>query len=144
MKRKKIRSLFLFILLVTLLIYYFYPCLSIKFIRLPEFILEISTTNTEYVYILYGTLCLHCPSGDYFKSIKKKASSIFIVPSDFSRIDIENLKTKYEINGTVLLGNEKIISIIKKFAKCKGAKNWRQNFRVQVNQTNRIDKFTRF
>ena len=69
---KKARLAFLFLLIAGLLIFYFYPCLSIKFIRLPEYIIEKSTITTENIYFLYGSLCLECSSGNYFRSLKKR------------------------------------------------------------------------
>lgn len=139
MNEKVIRLIVFSFFIGGLVFYYSYPCLSIKFIEIP-----IHKINSEYIFILFGNLCVDCPSGQYLLNQSKIISNaMFFLPHSYTQNDIENFKRNYHLKDKVIKRINGIDAFLKKLAKCENIDNWKRNYKIRIKRK-KVNSFVIF
>jgi hypothetical protein len=121
----------------------YYNCILLDFSSTPKIILE--NKDKEDVILLYGGgLCGSCPPGKKLLSMKNRVNILFVVPEEFSEIDLANFKDVFMIKAKVIRGNEEIIGLLKKIASCKRLSEWQNNIYLEIDKGGSISKIKAF
>ncbi len=144
MRFKKFRFLLLPFVLAIYLISNYYPCLILKISNLPERIIREKEKQTGIILFLYGNICANCPSGSFLYSLRGEKNIMFVVPSDFSSNDIENLRRTFSLKGQIIKGGDETGHLLQKFAKCFRLDDWKRNFIVEINNNKKITSVKKF
>lgn len=108
MKFKISRGVIYLVLVITLGITLNYSRIKIGFLRLPKGISDTITGPSRVVYI-YGNPCTVCGSGRFLLSFadeKAATMNIFVLSTDYTGVDIDNLKAQFNLEGAFIVSDE--------------------------------------
>jgi len=69
---------------------------------------------------------------------------LYIVPSDFTNFDIENLQDVFQLKGKVIRGDNEVIVYIDKIAGCYGKRKRTTNIILQFDANKNVMKIQGF
>lgn len=120
-------------------------CLVLGLISLPkELTLNLRGKDSAFV-LLYGkNLCGTCPAGKFIYRISGDQNLKYLVPSDYSTYDIENLRYTFDISGEIVHSGQRTENLVKRIARCKKVKNLAGNFYLQLGKDNKIKRIEVF
>ncbi len=130
----KFRISIILLIVGAFLLYSSYGCLLLSLGGVPGMVQKHISPDTQMVFLLYGKgLCGVCNSGNFFyrrtEAIKANNKSVLVItPRDFSENDIENLKDTFPIQGTIIRGDDEMVTFLKRLAACSNQGDWRHNF----------------
>jgi hypothetical protein len=85
--------------------------------------------------ILFGAkICKSCPTGKYLYSLRGRDDILVIVPRDYSKHDIANLKDIFEIQGKIISGDEEVLNLVEKINRCKDLDMANANFHLKFGE----------
>ena len=108
MKIKISRGVIYLFLVITFGITFNYSRIKIRFVQLPKGISDIITGPSRVVYI-YGDPCTVCGSGRFlfsFADDKTAIMNIFVLSTNYTRVDIDNLRAQFNLEGAIILSDE--------------------------------------
>ncbi len=120
------------------MIYNSLPCLMIKYTNPFS---NIVGQKSKIVVALFGLISSSCPSGKIIHTLGKNKDVIFVVPEDFSVIDIENLRKKFNIKSKIKKAEPEMIRFLKNVERCN--KTQFVNFLLYF-QNGKLKKITLF
>ena len=134
------KILIIFLIIVVYLIYHYFSCIVLKFSEIPQEIKVNMNKNTKYICFLYGYICGECDDESYLYSLRNRKDIVFVVPTNFKSLDIENLKQTFSFKGKFVKGNEKIESFLNLFVKCLRANSNKINLIIDAKNKKIIRK----
>jgi hypothetical protein len=124
------------VVLLAFFIVKYYNCLILDFSSLPDVI-----AKSKKVFFLYGSgVCGSCPPGKTLLALKDKTDLLFIVPDDFTDIDMYNLKDVFMLKGKIIKGNREVIDFLKKISSCKKFEGWKYNIYIEIKEDGSISR----
>jgi hypothetical protein len=133
-KSRYFRILVILAIVIVYLVYDYYPCILLSSVSLPGKI------KTKDVIIIYGgKICKSCPTGKYLYSLRERGDFLVIVPSNYNKYDIANLKDVFEIKGRIINGDEEVIKLVEKINDCNGISMDNANYYLKLGENGKIN-----
>lgn len=107
---------------------------SIQEFQLTPELEKLIDKKTSRIILLYGTISIGCPIGNYIHSIKDREDIFFVVPPDYTMNEVDNLRRGLSIKGRIIrASNQNIELFVKKIAKHLKLDKWKWNFILEIN-----------
>ncbi len=120
-------------------IYYFFPCLMLNIKNIPGYDCLNKNNDIRRIIILYGgKICFTCSTGEFIDSLRDTKSILFVVPDDYSDIDIENFRDSFKIEGLIIRGGEHTADFLKNLAGCRREGDWQKNYLLTLNENKKF------
>jgi hypothetical protein len=142
-KFKRLRILFIILIVFVFWAFNYYPCLSLDLISLPQKLKN--HKDIKDALLLYGSgVCSSCSTGQYVYDLRERKDILFIVPSNFTQYEIKNLKDIFALKGTVMNGDEDVMSLVERINDCKDLNMWKANYHVRFGKNGKITSIKAF
>lgn len=118
MKTRTSRRILYLVIVIGLIISFNYRRIAISFMRIPKEISDLTRGPTRVV-IIRGNPCTICSSGEFLLSLsdqQKTFKNVFVLPTEYDSIDIENLKEAFGLEGIFIRSDETFAKFMKKAA----------------------------
>ena len=107
---------------------------SIEEFQLSPDLEKLIDKKTTRIILLYGTISIGCPIGNYIHSIKDREDILFVLPPDYTMNEVDNLRRGLSIKGRIIRAtNQNIELFVKKVAKHLKLDKWKWNFVIDIN-----------
>ena len=134
-----IRIVYISCFVFLMSIFHSYNCLRLNLISVPDLVNRSSPNPPKKILVLFGKkICTNCSIGAKIKKFGTMKGIIILVPKDYTKYDVQNLKSAFSLPGIVIIGNESVENFISKIKKCSNV----ENFILEINN-NKIDKILR-
>jgi hypothetical protein len=119
--------------------------LILRFVPLPKELTFNTPGKDSALVLLNGkSLCGTCPAGKFMYRISGDQNVKYLVPSDYSAYDIENLRYTFDIGGEIVHAGQKTENLTRRISRCKKVKNLAGNFYLQLGKHNKIKRIEVF
>jgi hypothetical protein len=123
-----------------------YPRIGIAFMKVPEQISAVIKRPAR-VIVVYGNPCTACRSGEFLLSLSdspKKRMNIFVFPTAFTQIDIDNLKTTFGLEGVMIRSDEAVDECKRRTSKYLKTITQSTGFYIEIGSAKLISKLSTF
>jgi len=107
---------------------------SIQELQLAPELENLIDKNTTRVILLYGVISIGCPIGGYIHSIRDREDILFVLPSDYTMNEVDNLRRGLSIKGIIIRASDQNVELfVKKIAKHLKLDILKKNFILEIN-----------
>jgi hypothetical protein len=101
-----------------------WPCIRLRHSNPPTAFSYSKELRPASLLFLYGrNVCPTCSIGKFLFQIGKQKDTVIFVASDYTPIDIENLKKTFLLENYIVNGDREVESYYKKVVSCQNQRN---------------------
>ena len=116
----------------------YYDCISLKLFT-PTNLFHENGINKTYALLFGSGICNTCSTGRYLSTVSDNLDIVFVVPRDYSDIDIQNFRDAFSLQGKIVRGDSRISRLVDHIVACRQYKEGRRNVLVKVTANNKIN-----
>lgn len=139
----KLRAVFIGLIVGIVLVLRFYPCIAFK--QGIIHLIKKGSSRVRGIVFLYGShICTSCPNGTFLYSLRDREDIVFIVPGDYTGIDLKNLRSVFLLKGRVIKGNKSTVWLLKNVMRCRGLNIWQKHYFVELDSEQKFKSLKGF